>query len=112
MGLCAVVSAQLDTERNRLELQLKRVDREVTAARLSYLSRRAQVELIERDALPNARRTVELIESGWRAGRLDVFRLTAASRELVRVQRERIDSLLAAWTDFIALQRVAGGLNP
>jgi cobalt-zinc-cadmium efflux system outer membrane protein len=111
-GPRAVVSAQLDTERNRLELQLKRVDREVTAARLSYLSRRAQVELIERDALPNARRTVELIESGWRAGRLDVFRLTAASRELVRVERERIDSLFAAWTDFIALQRVAGGLNP
>jgi cobalt-zinc-cadmium efflux system outer membrane protein len=111
-GPRAVAAAQRETERARLAAQLRRVEREVTTARRSYLHRIEQVTVLERHALPNARRTVELIEAGWRAGKLDVFRLTSASRELVRIERERIDTLHAAWTDFIELQRAAGGLSP
>jgi cobalt-zinc-cadmium efflux system outer membrane protein len=110
-GPRAVAAAQLETERARLETELRRVEREVALARRNYESRRAQVQVLEGEALPQARRTVELIEAGWRAGRLDIFRLTTATRELQRVERERLEALLAAWTDYVELQRVSGGLN-
>ncbi len=111
-GPRAVAAAQRETERARLENELRRVEREVALARGNYEARRAQVALLEQDALPNARRTAELIEVGWRAGRFDIFRLTTATRELQRVERERLEALLGAWGDFVELQRVSGGLNP
>lgn len=111
-GPRAVARAQQETERARLQAELRRVEREVASARRSYEARRAEVELFERDAVPNARRTSELIETGWRAGRFDVFRLTTANRELQRVERERLEALLGAWGDYVELQRVSGGLNP
>jgi cobalt-zinc-cadmium efflux system outer membrane protein len=111
-GPRAVARAQQETERARLEAELRRVEREVASARRSYEARRAEVALFERDALPNARRTAELIETGWRAGRFDIFRLTTANRELQRVERERLEALLGAWGDYVELQRVSGGLTP
>lgn len=110
-GPRAVAKAQQETERARLQAELRRVEREVALARRNYEARRAEVELFERDAVPNARRTSELIEAGWRAGRFDIFRLTTATRELQRVERERLEALLAAWGDYVELQRVSGGLN-
>lgn len=111
-GPRAVVAAQKTTEQTRLETELRRVEREVALARGNYASRKAQVQLLEEQGVPSARRTVELIEAGWRAGRFDVFRLTSATRDLVRIERERLESLLEAWGDYIELQRVSGGLNP
>lgn len=111
-GPRAVTAAQKETERARLETELRRVAREVALARNNYASRVRAHGLLERDALPNARRTQVLVEEGWRAGRFDVFRLTAATRELLRVRREHLETLLAAWGDFIELERASGGLSP
>ncbi len=111
-GARAVAVAQRNTEQARLEAELRRVQREVALARESYESRRRQVELLTGEALPNAQRTNALIEEGWRAGRFDVFRLTTVTRELQRVERERLETLLAAWADYVELQRVSGELAP
>lgn len=110
-GPQAVARAQQETEKARLQAQLRRVAREVAIARRSYEARRRQVAVLTTQALPNARRTQELIEQGWRSGRFDVFRFTTASRDVLRLEREHIETLLAAWTDWVELQRASGGLN-
>jgi outer membrane protein TolC len=109
-GARAVVQAQRETEKTRLEASIRRAEREVRASRASAQSRLNQVVLLEEQAIPNARRSAELVEVGWRSGRYDLFRLTTALREVVRVEREWLESLAAAWADYIELQRVSGGL--
>jgi cobalt-zinc-cadmium efflux system outer membrane protein len=111
-GVRAVAQAQRETERVRLENELRRVRRDVAASRKSYLSRLSQLTTLTRDAVPAAERNEDLVEEGWRAGRFDIFRLTAATRELNRIRRERLETLLAAWTDFVELERASGGLTP
>lgn len=111
-GPRAVASAQLDTERTRLDLTARRVAREVSLARGQYAARVNALALLTQDALPNAERTQALVEEGWRAGRFDVFRLTTATRDLLRVRRESLETLLSAWRDFVELERVSGGLAP
>lgn len=109
-GPQAIARAQQETEKARLQAQLRRVAREVALARRSYEARRQQVTVLTTQALPSARRTQELIEQGWRAGRFDVFRLTTATRDSLRLQREYIETLLATWSDWVELQRASGGL--
>ncbi len=111
-GPRAVNQAQLETERVRLETELRRVRREVASARRSYQARLTQLQLLSNDALPAAERFERLVEEGWVAGRFDLFRLTSATRDLNRVRGDRLETLLAAWTDFIELERASGGLNP
>lgn len=111
-GPRAVTQAQRETEKTRLETELRRVEREVAAARRSYESRLRQLALLSKEALPAAERNEDLVEEGWKAGRFDIFRLTSATRELNRVRRERLETVLAAWTDYVELQRASGGVNP
>jgi outer membrane protein, heavy metal efflux system len=111
-GPRAVASAQRETERTRLDVVLRRVHREVALARRNYDARRAQVALLRDEALPAARRTQALVEQGWRSGRFDIFRLTTATRDALRVEQEHIETLFAAWTDFVDLQRASGALTP
>jgi cobalt-zinc-cadmium efflux system outer membrane protein len=109
-GPRAIARAQLDTERVRLETELRRVRREVSTSRRAYAVRLRQLATLTNDALPAANRNEDLVEEGWRAGRFDIFRLTAATRELNRVRRQRLETLLAAWNDYVELQRATGGL--
>jgi cobalt-zinc-cadmium efflux system outer membrane protein len=111
-GLRAVAQAQRETERVRLETELRRVRRDVAATRRSYLSRLSQLGTLTKDAVPAAERNEDLVEEGWKAGRFDIFRLTSATRELNRIRRERLETLLAAWSDYVELQRASGGLTP
>jgi cobalt-zinc-cadmium efflux system outer membrane protein len=111
-GARAVAAAQRATEKARLEAQLRRVQREVAAARESYEMLRGQLTVLTDEALPAARRTQSLVEQGWRAGRLDVFRLISASRDALRIEQQRLETLRSAWNDFIELQRASGALNP
>jgi outer membrane protein, heavy metal efflux system len=111
-GPRAVARAQTETERVRLETEVRRVRRDVSATRQSLLSRLSQLATLTRDAVPAAERNESLVEEGWKAGRFDIFRLTSATRELNRIRRERLETLLAAWTDAIELQRASGGLTP
>jgi cobalt-zinc-cadmium efflux system outer membrane protein len=111
-GPRAVAAAQQQSERERLQVELRRAEREVATAAHTLAGHRAQLALLTDDAVPAALRTLELVEQGWRAGRFDVFRLTAASRELLRVRQQRLETLLLTWLDFIELERASGGLTP
>jgi outer membrane protein TolC len=59
--------------------------------------------------MPAAERAFALIERGWKAGRFDVFRLTAAARDVVRVRAQHLDVLEAAWLARVELDRASGG---
>jgi cobalt-zinc-cadmium efflux system outer membrane protein len=111
-GPRAVAQAQHDTERARLELLSRRIGREVAAAVRSYAGRRARVELLRNETLPAARRTQSLVEEGWLAGRFDVFRLNAATRDVLRLEQEFVEAALSAWSDYIEVQRLSGALSP
>lgn len=111
-GPRAVAHAQRETERALLDAAQRRVGREVTQALADYASLTRALALLTEQALPNAERTQALVEEGWRAGRFDVFRLTTATRELLRVRRERLETLTAAWHARVELERVSGGLAP
>jgi cobalt-zinc-cadmium efflux system outer membrane protein len=111
-GPRAIARAQLETERVRLETELRRVKREVASSRRSFVVRRQQLEVLASQVIPAAERNEALVEEGWKAGRFDIFRLTAATRELNRARRERLETLLAAWVDYVELQRASGGVTP
>ncbi|MBE2254074.1 MAG: TolC family protein [Myxococcus sp.] len=111
-GPRAVTAAQLETEKVRLETELRRVRRDVATSHRAYAHRLNQLELLSKEAVPQAERFEDLVEEGWKAGRFDLFRLTAATRELNRVRRERLETLSSAWADYVELQRASGALNP
>ncbi|MEW6432920.1 MAG: TolC family protein [Myxococcota bacterium] len=111
-GPRAVTHAQRATELARLDAVKRRIAREVTQALADYAAHVRALAILSEQALPNAERTQALVEAGWRAGRFDVFRLTTATRELLRVRRERLDTLSAAWRAWVELERVSGGLAP
>ena len=96
---------------NRLEIEARRIVRDVFASRSAYESRREQLRILTEGALSNAERTLELVETGWRSGRFDIFRVTAAARDLARVRGLRLDLLEAVWMERIALDRAVGGLG-
>jgi cobalt-zinc-cadmium efflux system outer membrane protein len=108
-GPRAVAQAARAGELAQLELQGRRIAREVTAARAGYEARRAQLKGITQEALPAAERTLELVELGWRSGRFDLFRVTSAARDVSRVRGLRVDALEAAWVERVALERAVGG---
>ncbi len=105
----AVVQREGETE--RLALEARRIVRDVYAAYTAFEARRRELRVLTEGALPTAQRTLELVESGWRSGRFDIFRVTSAARDLARVRGLRLDALEAAWMERIALDRAVGGLD-
>ncbi len=111
-GPRAIVAAQVATEQARLDLTTQRIARELEARRATCEARRRETQLLEDVALPQARKALDLVEGGWRAGKFDVFRVNTAARDLVRLALSRIDVLGAAWREHVALQRLTGGGAP
>lgn len=108
-GPRAVVSAAREGNLARLEIEARRVVREVQTARIAYEARRAELEVLTTTAVPAAERALTLVETGWRSGKLDVFRVASAARDVARAKGLRLDALEAAWVDRIELDRAAGG---
>lgn len=107
-GPRALAQKAKETELDRLVLERRRIEREVTVARMTYDARLKQLSVLAQQAVPSAERTLSLVETGWHAGRFDVFRVTTAARDLARIRRQRLETLLEAWIDRVALERVVG----
>lgn len=110
-GPRAVVRAERDGEAERVDLLARRIAREVTAARASFEAKLAELDALTTRALPSAERTLELVETGWRSGRFDIFRVTSAARDVARIRSLRLDALEAAWLERVALERAAGAVS-
>ncbi len=105
----AVTDARTQAEQERLELLLRQVVRDVSGRLAAYESRRRELAVLSDKGLPAAERTLELVETGWLAGRFDIFRVTAAARDVARVRALRTDALESAWLEYIALEFAVGG---
>lgn len=111
-GPRAVAARAMETEQRRVELFLRRVEREVSAAWMAHERRRAELALLTGSGVPAAERSFELAEAGWQAGRFDWFRVALAARNLMEVRAQRIDALSALWAQRVVLARAKGGDVP
>src|SRR6185436_234936 len=83
-GARALAVAQTATDKMRLGLASQRILRELDAHRAACEARRREADLLGTVAIPQARRALQLVESGWRAGKFDMFRVNAVARDVVR----------------------------
>ena len=107
-GPRAVTARQREGVRTRIELEARRLSRDVVAAWNAYEARRLELERITLRAMPAAARQLSFAEAGWQAGRFDLFRLLTAARDALRLRANRIDVLEAAWLARIELERAVG----
>jgi cobalt-zinc-cadmium efflux system outer membrane protein len=107
-GPRAVTARAREGVRTRLELEARRLARQVVAAWNAYEARRLELARITESAMPAAARTLSFAEAGWQAGRFDLFRLLTAARDALRLRANRIDVLEAAWIARIELERAVG----
>jgi cobalt-zinc-cadmium efflux system outer membrane protein len=107
-GPRAVVAAERRTELDRYELLRRETALGLHAARTAHEARRAELEVLTREALPAAEERLRLVEIGWRAGRFDVFRVTAAAQDLVRLRAKRLDVIERLWAERLRLERLVG----
>jgi len=107
-GPRAVTARTREGVNTRLELEARRLSRQVVAAWNAYEARRQELERITQSAMPAAARTLSFAEAGWQAGRFDLFRLLTAARDALKLRANRIDVLEAAWIARIELERAVG----
>jgi outer membrane protein TolC len=110
-GPRAVAMAERSTTEARMELERSRLAHDLRVARAAYERRIAELEILDQEGLPAAGRRLELVETGWRAGRFDIFRLTSASHELVTMKANRVALLEQLWFEWITLQTLSGGFS-
>lgn len=105
-------AVNLEESNSQLEVAqilLKKIDLELVHRRLAHEEARAQLEELGRDGIPVAERRLQLVEEGWKAGRFDVFRVTSAADDLLRLKALRIDVLQRIWRERLTLERLIGG---
>jgi cobalt-zinc-cadmium efflux system outer membrane protein len=105
LAVTRAARASLDVERalgeREVELEVERAWREAG-------NRRAQVELDETAVVPSAEAALDLLTQGWRAGKFDLFRVIAASREAGDARRRAFEDLGRLWQARIELERTMG----
>ncbi|MBL8949134.1 MAG: TolC family protein [Myxococcaceae bacterium] len=108
-GRRAVNAAEQRTERERLEYINQLLELQLSHRREAHEAARSELEVIVGSGIPNAAERLRLVEEGWRAGRFDVFKVTTAANDLVRLKTTRIDALRRIWGERLALERLIGG---
>lgn len=108
-GPLAMTARARETVLAHLDLESRRLTRDVIAAYEAYEARRLELSRLTDKAIPAAERTLSFAEAGWQAGRFDLFRLLTAARDALRVRATRIDVLEEAWLARIELERAVGG---
>lgn len=107
-GARLAVSKALQAEQERTEFELRQLERDVLAAHNAYDKRVEELRLLKDEALPTAKRTRELVDAGWRAGRLDIFRVVTAARSVSLAEQAYADALEALWRERTVLARQIG----
>ncbi|HEY0712308.1 MAG TPA: TolC family protein [Polyangia bacterium] len=107
-GPRAVIASERRTEVDRYTLVERELELALRAAHGAHEARFAEFTVLTKEGIPAAEERLRLIETGWRAGRFDVFRLTAAAQDLARLRTLRLDVLARLWTNRFRLERLAG----
>ena len=107
-GPIAVARAAKDAVGVERELLDREIALEVARAERTTRARQKEADLWRRTIVPAAEANLELIEQGWRAGKLDLFRVITAAREAGEARRTELDRLGAFWQSLIELNRATG----
>ena len=108
-GPRAVIAAERETEGARYAFTATRLELVLRATRDSYEARRQELSVLTTQGLPAARRHLQLVEIGWRAGHFDIFRLTSAAQSFERIKLARIAVVARLWEQRLLLERLIGG---
>lgn len=108
-GPRAVVAAERETELDRYDFTAGRLDLALRAIHGAYAAHLEELAVLTSDGLPAAEEHLRLVETGWRAGRFDIFRLTTAAQSLVRLRAARVGVLERIWRQRMLLERWTGG---
>jgi outer membrane protein, heavy metal efflux system len=111
-GPRAVLAAERDSALLRLDVERNRLALELGAAKGVYDRRRDELDVLVKKAIPAAESRLGLVETGWRLGRFDVFRVTGAAQDLVRLRTLRLEVLERIWLERARLERLTGGIAP
>lgn len=97
---------------SRLERQLQATRRtiewKVQSASLEFGARSAQVGIFHDSLVPSAHRLAQMAEDSYKAGKANILTVIDAQRNASQVERDYLDSLLAAHAAFAALEEVVG----
>lgn len=89
-------------------LLLRQMHAQVAQAFRVLRLRRDQAQRFRDVVLPPAERNVDLLRRGWQAGKFDLFRVIAASRELTDTRLRYYAILEDFWTAALELERAVG----
>jgi cobalt-zinc-cadmium efflux system outer membrane protein len=107
-GPIAVARAQRSQVEVERDVGAREVALEVERAWHAATTRRAQVELDQKEVVPSAETALDLLTQGWRAGKFDLFRIIQASRESGDARRRALANLGRLWEAHIELDRAMG----
>lgn len=85
-----------------------RIVGEVAQAHARVVLLRSQVETFRKDVLPPSENNIDLLQRGWQAGKFDLFRVIAASRELADTRLRGLSLLEELWSAALELERAVG----
>jgi cobalt-zinc-cadmium efflux system outer membrane protein len=105
IALARAEQSRVDVERT---VGSREVALEVDRALRAATTRRAQVELDEKEVVPAAEAALDLLTQGWRAGKFDLFRIIQASRDSAEARRRALENLGELWQARIELDRAMG----
>lgn len=92
----------------QLLAQQRTIEGEVQAAALEFGARSSQVKIFHDSLAPSAKRLADMAEDSYKAGQSSILTVIDAQRNASQVQREFLDSLLAAHAAFATLEEAVG----
>lgn len=104
----ARVAAEERGERDRAEVLRRHLRLAIEHHHQAAQAARAGLEALVSSGIPVASERLRLVEEGWKAGRFDVFKVTAAARDLLSTESSRVDLLRTVWRERLALERALG----
>lgn len=107
-GPIAIARAESARAAVEVELQSRQIALEIGTLFEVLRLRRSELDLWQDQILPAARASAELVETGWRAGKFDLFRVLQIQREANEARRKRLEVLGELWAATISLLRSVG----
>lgn len=106
----AIAIARAEQKRVEAEVDLVRrgIDLEVATLFEVVRIRRGELAIWQDEIVPAATASAQLVETGWRAGKFDLYRVVQVQREANEARRKRLEVLAELWGASINLLRSVG----
>lgn len=98
-------ASQIKYEQQSIE---RRIRQEVRDALRSYEAAREEIEVFETEVVNRAAENFQLMETGYREGKIDLLQVVVVQNDLVNAQFSYVESLSNYWSARTALERAVG----